>query len=339
MRALSPATWVAAAGAATAGALILAGVAGMGEPGLLKVAGLAVLAITLFATRAIPEAVTALLVFLIALAIGTAPESVIFSGFAAGGLWLLFAGIVLGAAIVSTGLARRISRRLFALTGASWTRALVLIAVAGLLLGLLIPSTVPRVIVLLPIAASLAEQLGYPPTSRGGLGLVAMAALSTLLPTYMILTANLPAIVHVGAMEQLYGPVTSYSGFFLAQAPLNFLRLAVLIALLLRFSQVPQSAPAEGEAGARALEAGQRRLLLVLTVAIGFWATDFIHGIAPAWIALAAATLVLWPGAGCWAPRPCASRSTCRPSSSSPPSSRSARWRGRRGWTGAWPTR
>ena len=211
---------------------------------------------------------------------------------------------MLGAAIVSTGLARRISGQLFAMTGASWTRALLLIAGAGVLLGLLIPSTVPRVIVLVPIAASLAERLGHPQTSRGGIGLVAMAALSTLLPTYMILTANLPAIVHIGAMEQLYGPITSYSGFFLAQAPLNLLRLGVLVLLLLRFSQAPQApgGPDE-EIAPQGLEAAQRRLLMVLSAAIVLWATDFVHGISPAWIALAAATLVLWPGAGMLGPK------------------------------------
>ena len=42
----------------------------------------------------------------------------------------------------------------------------------------------------------------------------------------------------------------------------------------------------------------QRRLLVVLGCAILLWMTDFVHGIEPAWIALAAATIVIWPRFG-----------------------------------------
>ena len=46
------------------------------------------------------------------------------------------------------------------------------------------------------------------------------------------------------------------------------------------------------------MTARQKRLLAVLGVAIGFWATDQLHGISPAWVALGAAVVALWPGAG-----------------------------------------
>ena len=271
------------------------------DGGATQVAGLAALAIALFATRVLPEAVTAFVVILLALALGVASEAVVFSGFASGGVWLMLAGIVLGAAIVATGLAARLADGLYALTGGAPARAVLVVGAAGLALGVLIPSTIPRVIVLLPVAAALAERLGHAPESRVGIALGVMATTATLLPTYMILTANLPTIVHVGVMEKLYAFEPSYSGYFLAQTPVNALRFAVLAALLalpLLTAARPTEPPAGPAGGAVRLDRAQRRLLGVLAVAIVFWATDFAHGIAPAWIALAAAAVVLWPPAG-----------------------------------------
>ena len=261
-----------------------------------RVAVVSALAILGFATRLVPELITALLCFLAFLALDAAPAEVIFSGFATGGFWLLFAGLILGGAIGQTGLGRQVATRIFARTGTSYARAVLLLALCGLGLGLLVPSTIPRVIVMMPVAVSLAGAMGFQTGSRGQIGLAITAATSTLLPTYAILTANLPTIVQYGALETLYGIGPSYAQYFVAQVPVNLVRLALLLAVLLPF------ATGGGATGPVAvpepMTARQKRLLAVLGVAIGFWATDQLHGISPAWVALGAAVVALWPGAG-----------------------------------------
>lgn len=262
---------------------------------LLLVAGTGLFSIALFATRVVPDIVATLLVFLISLAVAVAPAGIVFSGLASGGFWLLVGGIVLGVAVVTTGLGTQISNRMLALSGLSYQRAVLVVATAGFLLGILIPSTIPRVLILIPVAVSLGTSLGFPAGSRGTMGLCATAAVSTLLPTYAIYTANLPTIVQFGALESLYGLKTTYSGYFLAQFPVNLLRFAVLLAVLWRFStDKPDPQHLQPGAGAK-LTAPQTRLLVLLVCAITLWASDFAHGIQPAWIALAVATLVLWP--------------------------------------------
>lgn len=262
---------------------------------LWKAAGLGIAALSLFATRAVPEIVTAFAIFLAALFF--VPREAVFSGFMSGGFWLLVSGITLGAAITATGLAARVSERLIALTGPSYSKAILVIAGAGLALGVLIPSTMPRIVVMIPIAAALAERLGLAPDGKGAIGLVATAATATLLPTFTILTANLPTIVHVGAMDQLYGIHTAYSGYLIQHLPVNMLRFALIVLLMAGFTrETVTSLPASADAIPARPE--QRRLLLVLGAAILLWATDFIHGIAPAWIAMGAAALVLWPRFG-----------------------------------------
>ncbi|MEP2028268.1 MAG: anion permease [Paracoccaceae bacterium] len=151
---------------------------------------------------------------------------------------------------------------------------------------------------MIPIAAALAERLGLVQSGRGAIGLIATAVTTTLLPTYAILTANLPTIVHVGAMDQLYGSRVTYSGYFLQQWPVNDLRLVLLVALMVRFTREPITFQATTTSGSEPITPEQRRLLFVLGAAIVMWMTDFVHGISPAWVALTAATIVIWPRFG-----------------------------------------
>ncbi|MFZ3581774.1 anion permease [Loktanella sp. DJP18] len=203
---------------------------------LVRVGAISALSVALFATRLLPEAVTALGTFLAFIAIAAAPNEVIFSGFASSGFWLLFAGLIIGTAITATGLGMQLAVRIFQHTGDSYPRAALLLAFCGLGLGLLVPSTLPRMIVLMPIALSLAQTMGYAIRSRGHVGLTVTAATATLLPTYAFLTANLPTIIQFGATETLYGIRPSYAQYFVEQAPLNLVRLAALLALMLPYA-------------------------------------------------------------------------------------------------------
>ncbi|MEP3276634.1 MAG: SLC13 family permease [Stappiaceae bacterium] len=287
---------------ATAGVLLgglLIGFGAQSGPGdiQLQAAGLGIAGLTLFATRAVPDIVTALAVFLTALAIGANAETTVFLGFTSSGFWLLFSGIILGAAVSATGLASRFSAYLSGWSGNTYGQSVATLSLAGLALGVLIPSTMPRIIVMMPIALALAERQGYSPKSREAMGLAAAAAASTLLPTYAILTANLPTIVQVGAMERLYGLSSSYSEYLLAQLPVNALRFLLIVGLLRRISSAT-TAPTTSPVTLSKPDKAERLLLTVLLVAIILWFTDFMHGISPAWIAMAAAGIVIWPRLG-----------------------------------------
>lgn len=256
-------------------------------------------AIVFFATRLLPEILTAILCFLAFIAVGSAPPEVIFSGFMSSAFWLIFSGLIIGAAITQTGLGKQIATRIFAKTGNSYHRAVVLLALSGLGLGFLVPSTMPRIIVLMPVAASLATTMGFANGSRGQIGLAITAATATLLPTYGIMTANLPTIIHYGALETLYGIKPSYGLYLIAQAPVNLVRFGILVLLLVSFAKPEPSKDTQDSSGTGTPMTGtQLRLLVLLGIAITFWATDSLHGISPAWIALSLAAIVLWPPAG-----------------------------------------
>ena len=265
-----------------------------GENGALA---LCVLAIGLWATGVMPEAATALIFFTIAMLAKLAPANVIFSGFASGALWLIMGGLVMGVAIKSTGLGDRIARGLSASFGNSYWGVVAGIVMVGTALGFVMPSSMGRVVLLMPITLSLADRYGFAPASRGRAGLVLAAALGSHFSTFAVLPANVPNMVWAGAAETLYGYVPSYGAYLLLHFPiLGLLKALALIPLIVLFWP---DRPRPLEHTALPPMSGQERwLAVVLLVALGFWATDFWHHISPAWISMAAAVILLLPGIG-----------------------------------------
>lgn len=167
----------------------------------------------------------------------------------------------------------------------------------GTALGFVMPSSMGRAVLLMPITLSLADRYGLARGTKGRAGLVLAAALGSHFSTFAVLPANVPNMVWAGAAETLYGYVPSYGAYLLLHFPvLGFLKALALIPLIaLGWPDRPRPLvhtalpPMSGQ---------ERWLAVVLLVALGFWATDFWHHISPAWISMAAAVILLLPGIG-----------------------------------------
>ena len=291
----APSAIIAALGGVAAAGIFIASLTGHGDPAALRTWALVVLAISLFATHALPEHVTALIVMLLALVSGIAPTSVVFSGFEVGALWLLFSGIIIGVAAQEAGLGVYFARQILGRVRMTYIRAVVLLTVTAFLLGFVVPSTIPRIIILIPIALGLADAMGFKPGGRGYTGLAFAVGIGTFIPTIAIVTANLPAVVHVGAMEAIYGVKISYAEYLLYHFPVNGLFRAIsLVVVLIVLFREPETVTEIPEH--EAMTPTQKRLSLVLIGALIMWGTDVWHGIHPAWVAMGAAIVVLWPG-------------------------------------------
>ncbi len=260
---------------------------------------LAVAAIGLWATSVIPEPITAVFFFTAAMLLKAAPASVVFGGFESAALWLIFGGLVMGVAVKSTGLGERIATRLSRAFGSSYWGVITGVTLVGVAMGFLMPSSMGRAILLMPIALSLAARYGFKPGSNGHLGVVLAAAFGCHVPTFAVLPANVPNLVMVGAAETLWHYTPSYGEYLLLHFPvLGFLKTAVLIALIVKLWP---DAPKSAEEAVRSLgpvSAAERKLSVLLGVALLLWATDFIHHVSPAWISMAGGAILLMPVIG-----------------------------------------
>ena len=107
-----------------------------------------------------PEFVTSLAFFALASLIAVAPPEVIFAGWASTAMWLTVGGLIVGIAVNRTGLGARLASRLTGLFGETYKAQVAAMVLVGVALSFFMPSTMGRVILLVPIALALADRLG-----------------------------------------------------------------------------------------------------------------------------------------------------------------------------------
>ncbi len=263
-----------------------------------RVAALSIVAIGLLATGVVAEYVTALLFFAAGVLAAVAPVEVIFSGFHSGAFWLVFGGLVIGIGVQQSGLAPRLARLVARRLSGSYALAVAGVVVIAVAFSLVIPSTMGRLLVLMPIVLALAESFGFKPGSKGYIGLALALPYATMLPGFAILPATVPGIIVAGAAETLYGITINYASYLWLHFPVLGLLKAVLIwgAVVVLF---PDRIVVREEAAAPTpMSRDERLMALLLVLALVLWMTDFLHGLAPAWVALAIATVTVLPFVG-----------------------------------------
>lgn len=265
---------------------------------MLRAGAVLLLIMGLLATGALPEYLTSLLFFLLAMVLAIAPPAVVFSGFTSSTLWLVFGGLIVAEAVTSTGLGRRAAARLLRGVRLSYPRLVALAVVFSTALAFFMPATLGRILLLLPLFTAITIHAGAPPGSRAHNGVCLAVIMTTYQCGTAILPANTPNLVLAGAAETLYGQTITYAEYLLVQFPVMGLLKALLIfALISFFMKEDIRQPAEPE-DPGALRPEEWRLAAILVASLALWATDFLHGIQAGWIALGAGLLCVFPRIG-----------------------------------------
>jgi len=275
------------------------------EPIALKGLGVGLFAVGLFATVAVSEHLSAMLFMAVAMIIGIAPAEVVFSGFHSTAFWLMFGGIIIGVAVQQTGLGRVVVASVLDRFLGGYVSIVIGIVLVCILLAFLMPSTMGRIILLVPLILALADHMGYAPDSNERKGIVLAAVCGAWMPAAAILPANVPNIILAGVSERSFDVVFTYGSYLITQFPVNGAVKAITlvgIILLLFPSSGKTVQTTESQEAPHPLRADGKLLATVLVVTIGLWATDFLHHISPAWIGLAAAIVCMMPGTGLLSP-------------------------------------
>lgn len=280
-------------------AVMMVGALAMGEGGpMWRAAGLIVFGIGLYATNAVPGHVGALLFFLVGMVAEVAPAEVMFAGFESAALWLVFSGLIMGTAIMQTGLGRRLAVSLAHVLGGSYIRVLTGVVLAGVVMAFVMPSAMGRVMLIAPVAVALAEELGFEKGSRGYTGVVMAATLGGFFPAFAMLPANIPNLVLTGAADSLYGISFTYGAYLLAHFPVIGLAKAIAIVGLVAVLYPAQIKRDTKPSRQTTMSDEERRLSFFLILAVVLWTLDFWHHISPAWVGMAIAMAMLMPRYG-----------------------------------------
>jgi anion transporter len=264
----------------------------------MHAAAVMLLAIGLWAVGSLPEHLTGLIFLALCMLLAIAPAGVVFSGFASGTLWLVLGGLVLAEAVRATGLGERLAKFLFSRATLSYQGLIAAAVAITIVLSFVMPATVARVLLLLPIFAAAGARLGLVAGSNGQTALALVAMIVSFQCGVTVLPANAPNLVLAGAAETLYNKPLIYADYLLLHFPvLGVLKGAIIAVLLCKLFPAATRTP-DAEEPRTPMSPEERRLTTILIAALAFWATDFMHGIQPGWIALTAAIVALMPGLG-----------------------------------------
>ena len=255
-------------------------------------------AIVLFATSAIPEHVTALIFMVAAMLFAVAPAEIVFSGFTSTACWLIFSGLIIGIAINETGLAGRIANAFTVHLDSSYLKLIAGIVTMATLLGFLMPSSMGRAVLFIPIAMAMASRCGFTRGSNGQIGVALAAAFGCHVPTFAVLPANVPNMVLIGAAETIHGWAPMYAEYLLLHFPILGFIKAVLIVLTIVWLYPDKTMRSTEKVEKTPISPQELKLVILLCITLGFWLTDSFHHISAAWIGLAAASFLLMPGIG-----------------------------------------
>lgn len=268
------------------------------EAAIAATAILLAICMGLWATALLPEIVTALAFFGLAMLLRLGSAGTVFSGFSSSAFWLVLSGMVVGQGMIRTGLGARMARVLAARLSGSYPRFIAGLVTVSVLIAFVMPSNLGRIALMIPVTLGLCDAFGLVVGRRGRTGAVLAIGVATPVLSAAILPANVPNLVMAGSAERLLGLHLSYMSYLVLHAPvLALVKGAILVALIVWL--FPDRLDADATLPELpAISDAERRLAAILACTLALWVSDTLHGLAPAWVGLAAAVVCLLPRVG-----------------------------------------
>ena len=307
--------------------LALLAVLSMPMPKGLLPAGQVMLAILAFAvivwmTEALDYAVSAvvigaLMIFLLAFApdaakpagtaMGTGPAlGLALAGFSNSAVALVAAACFIAAAMTATGLDRRIALVVLSRVDARTNHIVIGAMVVGFLLSFIVPSTTARVACLVPIMMGFILAFKVDKRSRFAGLLVITAAQTASVWNIGIKTAAAQNMVAIGFIEKQLQTTITWTEWFIAGAPFSALMSVAVYFIMTRMMKPEMAEIAGGRDtirqqldGIGRMTAREWKLLAIVLVLLGFWATEkVLHDFDTSSTTIAAIALMLLPRLG-----------------------------------------
>ena len=308
------------------GMIVLAGVLLLPTPAALPTAGHRMLGILIFSvviwmTEAVSYPVSgSIIMTLMAFLLGTAPDALhpdkllgtdgalklALAGFGNTSLALVGAALFIAAAMMKTGLDKRIALFVLSKIGAKTNRVLAGVIIVGFILSFFVPSTTARVSCMVPIVLGIISAFGVSKTSRFSAVMMIAVAQADSIWNVGIKTAAAQNMIALGFIEKQLGQYISWLDWFIAAAPFAFLMSMALYFVLLKLMP-PEMDEIEGgkEAVAKALadlgpmKSSEKKLMILSVILLFFWSTEkILHPFDTSSTTMAAIMIMLLPGVG-----------------------------------------
>ncbi|HWQ61732.1 MAG TPA: DASS family sodium-coupled anion symporter [Negativicutes bacterium] len=227
-------------------------------------------------------------------------------GFANTAFALVGGALFIAAAMMKTGLDKRIALVVLSKIGAKTNRVLAGVIFVGFILSFFVPSTTARVSCLVPIVMGIIMAFGVNLKSRfAGVMMIATAQADSIW-NVGIKTAAAQNMIAVGFIEKQLGINISWLDWFIAAAPFAIIMSVALYFVLMK-TMPPETDEIEGgqatiakalaDMGPMSLD--EKKMLAISLTLLFFWSTEkIIHPFDTSSTTIAAIALMLLPGVG-----------------------------------------
>ena len=270
--------------------------AGLTEPGQ-RALGIMLLAVVLWATEALPIAMTGLLAVVLLVVTGAVPDEVTaLYGFSRPVAYFLIGILGIGLAVHQSGLAERMASYLIRLAGGSPRLLYVQMLLSFVVLTFALPSAGTRGAILVHIYEQVMDHWQVPPDHPLNQAIMlAMGVLNRLASTALLAGGITPVVA-----SELLGGFSWTRWFVLMSVP--FYANLIVGGLLLYFFhragfRLEKVADFSGPPSGSLKPIEVRAAIIVLGTSL-LWITDFAHGLHPAVPALIALVFILAPVVG-----------------------------------------
>jgi len=227
-------------------------------------------------------------------------------GFANTALALVGGALFIAAAMMHTGLDKRIALFVLSKVGARTNRVLAGVIMVGFVLSFFVPSTTARVSCVVPIVMGIIVAFGVDLKSRFAAVMMIATAQADSLWNVGIKTAAAQNMIAVGHIEKMLGKTITWPEWFIAAAPFSAVMSVVLYFVLLK-TIPPETGEIPGgrEAIARSIaelgpmKTSEKKLLVMSLILLFFWSTEkILHPFDTSTTTIAMVAIMLLPKIG-----------------------------------------
>lgn len=284
-----------------------------------RMLGILVFAVIIWITETVTYPVSAAIIAsLMLICLGFAPDpkipakmlgtagalNIAFSGLSNSGTILVGAALFLAAAMMHTGLDKRIALFILSKVGAKTNRILAGMIFVGFVLAFFVPSTTARVGCIVPIVLGIIAAFNMKLNSRFAALLMIATIQAASIWNVGIKTAAAQNMVALGFIDKQLGSTISWLDWFIAAAPYAVIMSVILYFLCIKILP-PETMEIEGgnEAITKSIEelgpmkTSEKKLMVISICLLFFWVTEnILHHLDTTTTTIIAITLMFMPG-------------------------------------------
>ena len=215
--------------------------------------------------------------------------------------WLIIGGMIMGMIMMQTGLSKRIALWSIRIAGLSFTRVMIGLMLAGLIISPFVPSVMGKSAIVAVICLGICQALRLEPGTREGATVYLIGFLSVACPKLAYLTGGGDIVIAMKFAGDAAGAPISWGEYFVQNFPLALLyaSLSFVLVMLVMRPSIGEDLKGYIESEYKTLgplKISEQKTMAIMVVMLALMATEKLHGVDAGYCLLLMGAVCFLPG-------------------------------------------